>query len=88
MADEPFPEGFEPPRPAAIGRRHWTFTFPGADTPYAQYSVEILDQRGNVFATKDGNLFPEPDHLNGAEKQALLVMDARLKAKAEEAWIR
>jgi hypothetical protein len=88
MADDPFPPGFEAARPTTIGNRSWAFRFPATGEPHAEYSIEILDQRNNVFETKTGSLFPAPDHLTNAEKAAIAAMDTRLKAKAEAAWIK
>lgn len=89
MADEPFPPEETAPIPTAIGDRQWTIVFIEGDDPYADYSVQILDQYGAVMDVNTGALFRVGgiDHLTAAEKQALIALDARLKAKAEAAWI-
>ena len=82
MADEPFPPEETAPIPTAIGDRQWTIVFIEGDDPYADYSVQILDQYGAVMDVNTGALFRVGgiDHLTAAEKQALIALDARLKA--------
>ena len=89
MADEPFPIPEPEPTPTAIGDREWTFIIPATDTPYAKYSIQILDQDDEVIEVKNGVLFKAGgvDHLRPADKQALIAMDTYLKGKAEVAWL-
>lgn len=91
MADDPFPTPV-----ARIGDRTYTLTFPeGLDnqgqvrTPYAHYTIELLDSSGNLVERETGILFEAngPDLLTIAEKNDLVAMDARLKNKAETRWV-
>ena len=87
MADQPFP-GRDVPAPVSVEDIEILLFDPGPnneeDTPQGgRYNAQLAMSDGSVEVRR-GNLIP---HLTAAEISGLQTLLARLRAKAEAAWI-